>query len=114
MGIHRAMKPWMILCCSCGRLLNKDATMGCRVMVDGVYRWGSIEHKERIADFQTHEAADQFASDHGWSIRDSEGPNHRCPECRPVQVERRGAYLPTSLLTSAADSRAAQSESVKP
>ena len=80
-------------------------------MVDGVFSWENASSApQNVASFDTKEQADTFALKHNWSIRDSGGPNHRCPECRPIQVERRGAYLPTSLLTSAADSRAAQSE----
>ena len=58
---------------------------------------------EILASFDTKAEADAFASEHGWSVSDDSGPNHRCRECKNTPEpepysgmmydERRGAYI---------------------
>ena len=82
-------KPWMVLCCGCGRLLVKDGTAINLPFAGGVISTAVM------ADFATPKEADEFAASHGWQVNDTKGPNHRCPECRSRKRrgKHRGAYV---------------------
>ena len=79
------IKPWIIQCCGCGRLMASTGTTL-------EFRPGLIFSPE-IAAFETTAAADVFAAEHGWIVADAQGPNHRCPKCPNRSVGPRGGYL---------------------
>lgn len=97
-------KAFMVACCGCGRAMNNLGEAGEVVMVDGLLHFfafaaGGADLADKFASFDTQAEADQAAADAGWSIRDDDGPNHRCQNCKdkpPRPVERRGAYIRTS------------------
>jgi hypothetical protein len=109
------MKPWMVMCCGCGRLLNKDGSTGVQIAFDGVLNYATFcnftdEQKKVIADFDTKQEADAAAVKAGWAVEDREGPNHRCAKCLAIHKKRkkwnkaghheekpRGAYISSSI-----------------
>lgn len=94
------MKPWCIMCCGCSRLLAVDR-------VTMVPRASNIQLSQ-VACFETHAAADEAAAAAGWSVADTDGSNHRCPECikeeasvsEEASVNRRGAFVHVRDLVS--------------
>lgn len=95
-----------VMCCGCWRFLGADESL---IQTDGLVQM------DKILDFADAASADRAAQKAGWSVKDSEGPNHRCPDCRvgrlpkrfekiaPEWVERhygggRGAFVPSGLL----------------
>lgn len=90
------LKPWMVLCCGCYRLMDRDGKPWAPRPLDADPKSGVVPIGH-IADFATHAEADQFAKGHGWQIADEAGPNHRCPDClKESEAKRgrgRGAYV---------------------
>jgi ribosomal protein L37AE/L43A len=92
---------WGVMCCGCCRLLAGDGTLiGEKRELDGFIDLKLLGRELAVgsnpADFGTHEAADAFAKEKGWTIVDPDGKsNHRCPECKiePAKVKRRGAFI---------------------
>ena len=87
------LKPWLLQCCGCRGIMT---TEGEAIQGDAA-GW-----PELLAYFTTQVEADQFAKAHGWSTRDIDGPNHRCPNCQTQPVPGfpgllydipRGAYV---------------------
>ena len=99
-------KAWAVACCACMRTLGIDGkTLGQpsgKPISGGLLPFGL---SEQFASFDTKEEADQAALAAGWTVRDEDGPNHRCPDCQPhyeetgqtgfmgVVVDRRGGYI---------------------
>ena len=112
------MKPWMVMCCGCQRLMSPEGKP-LEKLFDGGYIPAPVEkilkgtlvikeiNLENVASFDTKPEADSVAKGFGWQIADGEGANHRCPECldkayqerQRATEEGRGAILPTYLLS---------------
>jgi hypothetical protein len=93
-----------VMCCGCGRYLAKDGTA---IEPKGMARIISTDRQivlpgaadEAVEYFDSPPAADAAALQAGWIVRDAEGPNHRCPDCKAqavlddYQSYQRGAIL---------------------
>ena len=90
------MKAFLLACCGCGRYLNTDGSMGSVALRGGLLLPNSPT--EATASFDTVTEADEAASAVGWSVEDSDGPNHRCPDCQPKTTPQRGAYIRSELV----------------
>lgn len=111
---RHAMKAWFVMCCGCGRAMNDSGQPELQVAVGGVVQLNALANNPeaglRLASFDTKEEADKTALGHGWSVKDEDGPNHRCPPCRAAYESkraedppRRGAYLSSALFELASE-----------
>lgn len=93
-GLAHRLKPFMLACCGCGRLLNSDGTRGPNVIKGGVLNLAGVSISG-VADFHTKEEADAAALANGWKVIDG---NHRCPACSFEDSGRRGMYIDTRTI----------------
>lgn len=126
-----ATYPCAVMCCSCNRIMGRDGkplqfsvVQAAEAILEAGARTGGrkslgVLPLEEVASFSNGDAADLFAAKHGWQITDSEGPNHRCPEClsnstRLEETEerpaRRGAYIPWPQRANAENSQPVETE----
>lgn len=80
-----------VLCCGCQRLMDKKGKPSIPLLSDGGILTvtgiidaigANLKYKGPVAaDFPDKKSADAAARKAGWSIKDAEGPNHRCPKC---------------------------------
>lgn len=65
--------------------MDQEGKTGLRFMVDGLPDFTAAREDPKAAaktaSFDTKSEADSEALKFGWTVRDDEGPNHRCPEC---------------------------------
>lgn len=62
---------WALMCCGCRGVMQND----------GSVRVADAINLMEARSFPSKKDADAFAVEHGWSVEDKEGPNHRCPGC---------------------------------
>lgn len=93
-----------VMCCGCEAMLGKRGERIVPVPEDPTVMFNGralrISGGEGVAYFEDRAACDRAALLAGWTIQDSEGSNHRCPECQEARMERieamphnRGAIL---------------------
>lgn len=90
-GSSDPKNQWAILCCGCGAVLLPDGSL----LNEGAGLVSSMLFKDLAIAlaYASKDEADATALKHGWQIRDSLGPNHRCPKCVSRQTAGRGHYL---------------------
>ena len=110
------MPALCVVCCGCQRFMGKDGKPIDIATPDGFVVWDErqfpISASLDPVTFDTKDSADEFCLKYGWEVKDSYGPNHRCPDCINAQRERlkarreaeevhRGAYIDMDLLQRA-------------
>jgi hypothetical protein len=89
------------MCCGCQKLMDAEGKASIPFARGGWLDAEAIKTLETAPCYADKQTADIAALAAGWEIRDSEGPNHRCPACiiarelsrHAGMVESRGAYI---------------------
>ncbi len=73
--------------------MDKDGKPSIQFLSKGVFDLKTFLEALTIepspADFPSRTAADDAAKAAGWSVKDAQGPNHRCPDCIAREREER-------------------------
>ena len=82
-----------VMCCGCGRVLMADHSLSKTSLLNPATglidfnRFAAAPDDQGIAaSFTDAVAADKAAERAGWTVKDNDGPNHRCPSCSASTV----------------------------